>query len=80
VSKQPVPAHGKHHLFGIPHPARHRLDPRYPLGCTVRHARFGEGTVLAVEGLGTDCKITVHFVNCGRKTLVEKYAGLEKVS
>ena len=64
----------------LPHPARHRLDPRYPLGCTVRHARFGEGTVLAVEGLGTDCKITVHFVNCGRKTLVEKYAGLEKVS
>ena len=64
----------------LPHPARHRLDPRYPLGCTVRHTRFGEGTVLAVEGEGADCKIIVHFVNYGRKTLVEKFAGLEKVS
>ncbi len=64
----------------LPHPARHRLDPRYPLGCTVRHTRFGEGTVLAVDGEGADCKITVHFVNYGRKTLMEKFAGLEKVS
>ena len=63
----------------LPHPARHRLDPRYPLGCTVRHTRFGEGTVLAVDGEGADCKITVHFVNYGRKTLVEKFAGLERI-
>ena len=46
----------------------------------MRHTRFGEGTVLAVEGEGADCKIIVHFVNYGRKTLVEKFAGLEKVS
>ena len=63
----------------LPHPARHHLDPQYPLGCTVRHARFGEGTVLAVDGEGPERKIVVHFVHYGRKKLVEKYAGLERV-
>jgi DNA helicase-2/ATP-dependent DNA helicase PcrA len=52
---------------------------RFPPGCTVRHSKFGEGTVLAVDGQGTDCKITIHFVHYGRKTLVEKYASLERV-
>ncbi|MFQ5724422.1 MAG: hypothetical protein ACE5G6_08005, partial [Terriglobia bacterium] len=63
----------------LPHPARHHLDPQYPLGCTVRHARFGEGTVLAVDGEGAERKIVVHFTNYGRKKLVEKYAGLQRV-
>ena len=57
----------------------HTHDPRYPLGCTVRHAKFGEGTVLAVDGEGAERKILVHFVNYGRKKLIEKYAGLERV-
>ena len=52
---------------------------RFPLGCTVRHAKFGEGTVLAVNGQGGDTKIEVHFVNYGRKKLLEKYASLERV-
>jgi len=45
----------------------------------VRHAKFGEGTVLAVDGEGADRKIEVRFTNCGRKKLVEKYASLERV-
>ncbi|HKZ53142.1 MAG TPA: UvrD-helicase domain-containing protein [Candidatus Acidoferrales bacterium] len=62
-----------------PHPQRHRHDPSYPLGCTVRHAKFGEGTVLAVDGEGADRKIEVRFTNYGRKKLIEKYAALERV-
>jgi len=62
-----------------PHRRRHYHDPNYPLGCTVRHAKFGEGTVLAVDGEGADRKIEVRFVNYGRKKLVEKYASLERV-
>jgi len=54
-------------------------DARYPPGCTVRHAKFGEGTVIAVDGTGADRKIVVHFYGYGRKKLVEKYAGLERV-
>jgi hypothetical protein len=57
----------------------HHHDPRYPLGCTVRHAKFGEGTVLSVDGEGADRKIEVHFVRFGRKKLVEKYSSLERV-
>jgi DNA helicase-2/ATP-dependent DNA helicase PcrA len=45
----------------------------------VRHAKFGDGTVLAVNGHGPDTKIEVHFVNYGRKKLLEKYASLERV-
>ncbi|MFQ5696073.1 MAG: hypothetical protein ACE5HB_08800, partial [Terriglobia bacterium] len=62
-----------------PAAGRGRRDPHYPLGCTVRHAKFGEGTVLAVDGAGTERKIVVHFLNYGRKTMMEKYAGLERV-
>ncbi len=62
-----------------PRVPRHHHDPEFPLGCTVRHAKFGEGTVLGVDGEGADRKIEVRFVNYGRKKLIEKYAGLERV-
>ncbi|MGH9804589.1 MAG: ATP-dependent DNA helicase PcrA, partial [Candidatus Acidiferrales bacterium] len=60
-------------------PAQHTRDPRYPPGATVRHAKFGEGTVLSVDGEGPERKILVHFTNYGRKKLIEKYAALERV-
>ena len=63
----------------IPHPARHQRDTRYPPGCTVRHAKFGEGTVLSVDGHGAERKLLVHFFDYGRKKLVERYAGLERI-
>ena len=62
-----------------PRPPRRRRDPDYPPGCEVRHATFGAGTVVAVDGAGTDKKIVVQFTGYGRKTLMEKYAGLERV-
>jgi len=59
-------------------PVQYR-DALYPPGCTVRHAKFGEGTVVAVDGQGSERKIVVQFYRYGRKKLVEKYAGLERV-
>jgi DNA helicase-2/ATP-dependent DNA helicase PcrA len=47
-------------------------------GQKVRHPKFGEGTVFRREGEGEDAKITVQFPRFGLKTLVEKYAQLEK--
>ncbi|MBI2957135.1 MAG: UvrD-helicase domain-containing protein [Acidobacteria bacterium] len=58
---------------------RRPTDARYPLGATVRHSKFGEGTVLAIDGDGPERKIVVSFPGYGRKTLVEKYACLERV-
>jgi DNA helicase-2/ATP-dependent DNA helicase PcrA len=54
-------------------------DVRFPPGSTVRHAKFGEGTVLSVDGDGPERKVLVHFFNYGRKKLLEKYAGLERL-
>ncbi len=47
------------------------------LGARVRHARFGAGTVLRIEGEGTERKLTVSFPGYGLKKMVEKFAGLQ---
>jgi DNA helicase-2/ATP-dependent DNA helicase PcrA len=48
-------------------------------GQRVRHAKYGEGTVLIREGDGEDAKLTVLFTRHGMKKLVEKFAHLEKI-
>ena len=45
-------------------------------GTRVRHPKFGVGTVLSVEPLTDDMKLTVRFGNVGRKTLRAKFAKL----
>ena len=45
-------------------------------GTRVRHPTFGVGTILAVEPLSDDMKLTVHFPDRGRKTLRAKFAKL----
>jgi DNA helicase-2/ATP-dependent DNA helicase PcrA len=48
-------------------------------GQRVRHAKYGEGTVLMREGEGEDAKLTVVFNQHGMKKLMEKFANLQKV-
>lgn len=48
----------------------------YP-GQQVRHAKFGEGTVLMLEGSGPQARIQIHFPEAGTKWLVAAYAKLE---
>jgi len=48
----------------------------YP-GQQVRHAKFGEGTVLMLEGSGPQARIQIHFPQAGTKWLVAGYAKLE---
>lgn len=61
--------------------ARTARAPRagLPLGCKVRHSKYGYGTVVRREGAGDEVKLTVSFPGYGVKKLVEKYAGLERV-
>ena len=47
------------------------------LGVRVRHATYGEGTIIAVEGEGDDRKLTVSFIDHGTKKFLERYAQLE---
>ena len=48
-------------------------------GQRVRHAKYGEGTILMREGDGEDAKVTVMFERHGMKKLMEKFANLEKI-
>jgi ATP-dependent DNA helicase UvrD/PcrA len=48
-------------------------------GQRVRHAKYGEGTILIREGAGEDAKLTVMFTHHGMKKLVEKFANLQKI-
>jgi len=67
----------------LPRPA---IDLPQPKGATglkkgqhVRHAKYGEGTILMREGEGEDAKLTVLFARNGMKKLMEKFANLQKI-
>jgi DNA helicase-2/ATP-dependent DNA helicase PcrA len=67
----------------LPRPA---IDLPQPKGATglrkgqhVRHAKYGEGTILMREGDGEDAKLTVLFARHGMKKLMEKFANLQKM-
>ncbi len=49
-------------------------------GMTVRHARFGDGKVLQVEGDVKNRKATVFFKNSGQKQLLLKFAKLKIIN
>jgi DNA helicase-2/ATP-dependent DNA helicase PcrA len=46
------------------------------VGQRVRHATYGTGTIIGVEGDGEDRKFTVRFSDHGVKKLMERYANL----
>lgn len=46
------------------------------VGAKVRHDRFGEGEVVAIEGDGGNAKATVSFIHFGQKQLLLKFARL----
>ena len=56
-----------------------RQSSRWKLGSKVRHAKYGIGTVLECEDAGEDSKLTISFPGYGRKKMVERFAGLERV-
>ena len=50
----------------------------FSLGITVKHAKYGYGTILRTEGAGDDLKLTISFISHGLKKLVARYAELEQ--
>ena len=52
-------------------------DPDLRPGSRVRHSKFGEGTVLSLEGQGEHARVEVNFGDQGAKWLVYGYAKLE---
>ena len=61
-------------------PAALRSEPVAPglrLGARVRHAKFGMGVVLNIEGQGPHARVQVNFESTGSKWLMLQYANLE---
>ena len=54
-------------------------DTGYKLGQRVRHSKFGEGTIVNLEGSGEHSRLQVAFQGQGIKWLVAAYAKLETV-
>ncbi len=50
---------------------------QFRIGTGVRHARFGEGTILSLSGNGTDAQAQIQFRDVGLKTLALGVARLE---
>ena len=61
-------------FFSNPEPA---ADAPFGPGQRVVHARFGEGTVLNLEGQGSHARVQVNFEQAGTKWLVLAYANLQ---
>ena len=49
------------------------------VGDKVSHERFGQGTVISLDGAGNSAKAVVDFQGVGRKTLLLSFAKLEKI-
>jgi DNA helicase-2/ATP-dependent DNA helicase PcrA len=63
-------------------PSALRSEPVAPglrLGARVRHAKFGMGVVLNIEGQGPHARVQVNFEGTGSKWLMLQYANLEPV-
>ena len=52
---------------------------QFRIGTGVRHSRFGEGTIIALSGNGTDAQAQIQFRDAGLKTLALGIARLEIV-
>ena len=51
----------------------------FSVGDRVKHATFGEGQVLEVAPSGQDQIVTVMFKTAGKRRLMAKMAGLDKL-
>jgi DNA helicase II / ATP-dependent DNA helicase PcrA len=60
-------------------PVPEAAAPGIRLGARVRHARFGDGVILNLEGNGPQARVQVNFENQGSKWLMLAYANLEAV-
>ena len=66
-------------FFNKKEPAAATADAPFGPGQRVVHTRFGEGTVMNLEGRGSHARVQVNFEQAGAKWLVLAYANLQPV-
>lgn len=54
-------------------------DPIWKMGQKVQHTKFGQGTIINVEGSGEATRLQIAFAGNGIKWLIAKMANLEKL-
>jgi len=55
-------------------------DRHYRIGQGVRHAKFGEGTIIGLSGMGQDSQAQIQFRDAGTKTLALGIAKLDVIA
>src|SRR5690606_112910 len=55
-------------------------DQHFRIGAGVRHAKFGEGTVIGLSGMGQDAQAQIQFRDVGSKTLALGVAKLDIIA
>ncbi|WP_373767256.1 DNA helicase II [Glaesserella sp.] len=56
-----------------------QTEAAWKMGQKVRHEKFGQGTIINVEGSGDQTRLQIAFVQQGIKWLIAKIANLEKI-
>ena len=64
---------------GYVYESEDQSQPPLGPGLRVRHPKFGVGTIVNVEELDDDVKVTVRFQDIGQKKLLARFAKLERV-
>ena len=54
-------------------------DNSWKMGQKVQHAKFGQGTIINVEGSGEATRLQIAFAGNGIKWLIAKMANLTKI-
>ncbi|MCB9418942.1 MAG: UvrD-helicase domain-containing protein [Ardenticatenaceae bacterium] len=75
--ERPLPQ--PNHLKPTNHPSIHPTTAKFKTGQKVRHAKFGEGTVIESKLMGSDEEVTVAFPGTGIKRLAASFAKLERL-
>ncbi|MDC8445019.1 MAG: UvrD-helicase domain-containing protein [Nitrosomonas sp.] len=55
------------------------IAAQWRIGQVVRHAKFGEGVIVAYEGAGNDARVQIKFSEAGTKWLMLEYAKLTPI-
>ena len=55
------------------------MSIKWKAGDKAKHGKWGIGTVVAVSGAGEEVQLRIAFDGLGVKSLMQKYAPIEKV-
>ena len=78
--KRHVPSHMSVATRPVTKPIiRNQQVEDWQVGDTARHAKWGDGKVIAVSGAGSNVKLTIEFPSQGVRMLMAKFAPVKKV-